>query len=168
MNTQTHSLADWVRLRGGIKISESTRDNTEIRHYCSRGQAGYNLLNAKTGRTLDELANDAICEGWLSYNSDHSDFLELLGKDIQAKRTGDMWARAWHPTRDWDDLIAVTDEELDLLFEDWDFFCGDCCSSCGNPEATLLYFGPQWQDMLCDDCTDMLESVCREEGLWLS
>lgn len=159
MNTQEHSLADWVRLRGGIAVSEITRDDTEIRDACSPKETGYTRVLSKNGRSLDETTSDYIMEFGRSYETTHSDFLADLKRDIQAKQAGNMWARVWHPTRDWDDLIAVTDEELDGLFEDWDFYCGDCCSSCGNPEASLLYFGPEWQDTICDGCCDMLEAV---------
>ena len=175
MNPETHSLADWVRLRGGIKISEITRDDTEIRAVCSRAEAGYNLLNSKRGRPLDELTGDAIVEGWIGPMSDHDDFLMLLGADIQAKRSGNDLARVWHYSRDLDDLLdnlthgADTDEEPD--FDDWQDWCGDCCSSCGNPQAdevwlcvpetdpNSVWLNFDWHDILCSECCNMIVKV---------
>ncbi len=106
IDVQKHSLVDWVRIFGGIKPSKVTRDATEIRHYCSRKESGYNLLNSRRGRSLDTLSTDAVAEGWLPEGSTHSDFLEALGRDIRAKQTGNMRARVWHPSRDLDDLIV--------------------------------------------------------------
>lgn len=167
MDAQTHSLADWVRLRGGIKISEITHDDTEIRAVCSRAEAGYNLLNSKRGRHLDELTGDAIIEGWIGPMAGHDEFLALLGQDIQAKRSGNDLARVWHFSRDLEDLI-VCDEEVD--FAAWWDYCGDCCSSCGNPVANWVllagegwqgFTGDGWQDTVCDDCVDMAGKVYR-------
>jgi hypothetical protein len=100
-----HSFADWVRLKGGIAPSAVTRDAGEIRHVASRKEAGYNLLNSRRGRSLDELTSDAIDEGWPVQGSTHDDFLALLDRDIRAKKSGDNLRRVWHPSRPLDDLL---------------------------------------------------------------
>lgn len=177
MNTETHSLADWVRLRGGIKISEICHDDTEIRAVCSRSEAGYNLLNSKRGRSLDELTGDAIVEGWIAPTADHDDFLMMLGNDIQAKRAGNDLARVWHFSRNLDDLLDELTHGADVEgeplgeFDEWFDYCGDCCSSCGNPESQDVWFSVpdndpnsewlnySWHDTLCDACCNMLIRV---------
>ena len=107
--------------------------------------------------------------------SDHDDFLMLLGNDIQAKRSGNDLARVWHYSRDLDDLLdnlthgADIDEEPD--FDEWADFCGDCCSSCGNPQAdevwlcvpetdpNSVWLNFDWHDILCDACCNMIVKV---------
>ena len=158
-NPEKHSLLDWVRLQGGIKPSNVTRDSEEIRHVCSRAQAGYNLINTKRGQTLDLLTSDAIACGFLSYNASHNEFLDMLGRDIQAKVEGKLWCRVFHPSKSWDDEY-ITFIEIETT-EDLDFLVECSCSSCGNPEASTLYLSDGWQDTICDDCMDMLAGVCR-------
>jgi hypothetical protein len=152
-SVEKHSLADWVRLKGGIAPSAITRDAGEIRHYCSRKEAGYNLIN-QNGETLDGLTYDAIAEGWLPDYATHDDFLSVLGSDIQAKRKGELLCRAWHPSRDWDDLI----EESRRVYHEW-----GGCEGCGNPEASVVLLSAdgaeEWYEVNCDPCVDMLEGV---------
>jgi hypothetical protein len=154
-NPEKHSLADWVRLKGGIRPSPITRDAEEIRHVASRKEAGYSLINYR-GETLDQLTSDSIQDGWLPYHANHCDFLNMLGSDIQAKLKNDAWCRVWHPSKSWDEMI----DETPLVLDDYDFLVAQSCSSCGNPEAETLYLG-EWQDTICDACCDMLEAVCR-------
>ena len=143
MNPETHSLADWVRLRGGIKISEITHDNTEIRAVCSRAEAGYNLLNSKRGKHLDELTGDAIVEGWIGPMSDHDDFLMLLGNDIQAKRSGNDLARVWHYSRDLDDLLDKVTHGADV-----------------DPEEGTM----SWRDDLFTSRSETLKEIADRKG----
>lgn len=156
-NPEKHSLADWVRISGGIKPSPVTRDAEEIRHICSRKENGYNLINYARGQSLDTLCSGAIEVGFLPYHAGHDDFLNLLGTDVQAKVSGQIWCRAWHPSKACDDIIESLESSLT---DDFDFANTLSCSSCGNPEAETLYIAKDWQDVLCDDCLDMLEGVC--------
>ena len=152
-NIEKHSIVDWVRMSGGIAISSVTRDAGEIRHVCSRKEIGYNLLN-KYGKTLDELTESARDEGWLPEYASHDDFLKIIGDDIQAKKNGNMMGRAWHPTRDWDDLLDDAMSKYDFPVE---------CVSCGNPVASYLLLSAdgisEWYEVNCDACVDMLEGL---------
>lgn len=159
-DAEKHSLADWVRISGGIKPSTVTHDGEEIRHVCSKAEMGYNLINTVRGRTLDELCSEAIEVGFLPFHAGHDDFLNALGSDIAAKLSGEIWRRFFHPSKSWDDEFIGA---IEMVFEtDLDFVNTLSCSSCGNPEAETLYLGGNWQDTICDDCLDMLEGVCGD------
>ena len=187
MNLETHSLADWVRLRGGIKISEITHDDTEIRAVCSPKEMGRRgmppgILNQKTGKSLDDLASKYIEEWGRSYETGHDDFLADLQRDIVARRNGDLLRRVWPPWFDVDSQIdKLLAEEPEPDFDDWADWCGDCCSSCGlSPEEARRIGKPEpdevwlripatdphsewivddWHDILCDECCNMIVKV---------
>jgi len=66
-------------------------------------------------------------------------------------------------------LALLSRENID--FSGWFDYCGDTCSSCGNPQADEVWFrlpdnDPNsewlhfdWHDILCNDCRTMLVKV---------
>ncbi|OGP64992.1 MAG: hypothetical protein A3K22_02110 [Deltaproteobacteria bacterium RBG_16_42_7] len=65
LNFETDSLSDYVRKAGGICIKHEALKG-ECKDYFSITE-GYNLLNNKTGKTLDYLLEGAMESGYLFY-----------------------------------------------------------------------------------------------------
>lgn len=119
-NPETDSLSSFVRLQGGI----STKDEYlkgECGDYFSITE-GYNLLNNKTGKTLDTLLLSAMEAGFLFFDATVTDFLDLLRQDVYSKKIG-KGGSAWSfAKQDWradsPDFDAMFDNDLeDAIFE---------------------------------------------------
>lgn len=80
---ETDSLADFVRLEGGISTTEGYMRG-EARQYFSIKE-GYNLINNKTGKTWDGLAERAWEEGFFDERPTIAEFIDKLKQDVDAK-----------------------------------------------------------------------------------
>jgi len=80
---KSSTLADFVRSQGGISSKDEymkgdVRDRFSIK-------AGYNLVNNKTGMTLDRLAEAAWEAGYFPERPTVSEFLDALREDVDAR-----------------------------------------------------------------------------------
>lgn len=92
-NPETHSLADFIRLYGGISTKADFLKG-EIRDYFSISE-GYGLINNKTGKSLDYLREAAIESGFLHLDADIRDLLDGLRQDVYSKKVfkrGSVWS----------------------------------------------------------------------------
>lgn len=98
-NTENHSLVDFIRLQGGLWPGETGEFKGEHRRYFSVKHSGYNLLNSKDGSSLDQ-ARMAAEDAGFSVPETTSEFLDLLVKDIEAKKYDEYGWRVWHPSKE--------------------------------------------------------------------
>mgnify|MGYP001600283676 CR=1 FL=1 len=124
-NPETHSLSDFVRLYGGISTKKEELKG-ECRDYFSISE-GYNLINNKTGKSLDYLLEAALEAGFLHFDADIRDLLDDLRRDVYSKkvfRKGCIWSlqkQDW--TADYADLetMVANVESCNLLDMDGDY-----------------------------------------------
>lgn len=98
----------------------------EITQFTIR-EGGYNLINNKTGKTLDELANMMFEHGFYSERPDINTFLSDLQADIAAKKPGKggalypmdtQYGDAWHATqREAHDMERLLDKHGDAVIQ---------------------------------------------------
>src|SRR4030067_2804122 len=112
LNYETDSLTDFVRKSGGISIKNEGLKG-ECRDYFSITE-GYNLLNNKTGKTLDYLLEGAMETGYLFFDADISDFLDALRKDVYSKKVFKKGCIFSFAKQDW----TVDTPDFDDMFED--------------------------------------------------
>lgn len=83
INPETDSLADFVRKSGGLSTkNEFMKGEIKDRFTIKEG---YNLVNNKTGSTLDEMRQKAQESGYIQEGSTVSDFLDMLRQDVDSK-----------------------------------------------------------------------------------
>ncbi len=95
-NPETDSLADFVKKSGGLS-TEKEMMKGEIRDRFSIKE-GYNLVNNKTGKTLDDMRQMAQEEGFIQEGTSVSDFLDLLRQDVDNKLQGKA-DRVWSSSK---------------------------------------------------------------------
>lgn len=77
---EPNTLLGWVRSKGGI-----WDESTGTESFRQKESGIPMLLSKENGRTFDELAKQAIDEGWLAKDSTSNDLMELLKNDISAQ-----------------------------------------------------------------------------------
>lgn len=77
------TLADFVRVRGGISAKDEFMKGEVRDRFSVKG--GYNLVNNKTGVTLDLLTEAAWEAGYFQDRPSVSEFLDALRSDVDAK-----------------------------------------------------------------------------------
>ena len=87
------SITDFVRKYGGLSVEKEALKG-EIRDRLTIKE-GYNLVNNKTGRTLDDMTQGAIAGGYLPEGSTIRDLLDIINKDIVAKKVKTQTGRSW-------------------------------------------------------------------------
>ena len=100
------TLADFIRDSGGISAKDEHMQG-EVRDKFSIKE-GYNLINNKTGKTLDLLAEAAWEAGYFAERPSVTEFLDALGEDVDARTSGTgsaVFAR--------EDLDAAMESQLD-------------------------------------------------------
>jgi len=78
--TEPNTLIGWIRSKGGI-----WDESTGMESFKQKESGLPGLLSKEKGRTFDELAKQAIDEGWLDKDSTGNDLMELLKRDISAQ-----------------------------------------------------------------------------------
>ena len=108
------TLADFIRDSGGISAKDEHLQG-ELRDRFSIKE-GYNLINNKSGKTLDLLAEAAWEAGYFSERPTPAEFLDALGEDVDA-RTSDT-GQAVFARQDIDAAMeAQLDEEYKRYLE---------------------------------------------------
>lgn len=80
----------WIQRRGGLWDPSLPG---EVRQFGNKEAKVVGLVNSKTGQPIDTLTTSAIVDGWLPEGSSTTDFLSLLGRDIQALKSGNAKLR---------------------------------------------------------------------------
>ena len=110
-NPETHSLADFIRQQGGISTKKEFLKG-ECRDYFSITE-GYNLLNNKTGKSLDYLLEACIEVGFLFFDATVTDLLNDLRQDVYSKKVFKKSCKWSFQKQDW----KTDDPDFDAMFE---------------------------------------------------
>ena len=103
---EIHSISQWVRLKGGIKETGMPGEARKIREQ----PGGLSLYNNKTGKTFDDLAQQAHAEGFPV--EDINTFIDILETDLTYKTTGQkVFSKAKQE--------YVSEKEFIKSYEDW-------------------------------------------------
>lgn len=124
-NPETHSLSDFIRIQGGISTKKEGLKG-ECRDYFSITE-GYNLINNKTGLSLDRLLEACIEAGFAFFDATVADLLDMLRQDVYSKKIGKGGTVWSFQKQDWKvdlpdfDMIFDNDLEDDIfeLTETW-------------------------------------------------
>lgn len=101
---ETHSLADFVRHSGGLSLDKEFLKGEVRDRFSIKG--GYNLVNNKTGRTLDQLAEMAWEDGYFPERPTTTEFLDALREDVDAKSAG-KGGKVWSARKqNYDDQLS--------------------------------------------------------------
>lgn len=87
------SITDFVRKYGGLSTEKEALTG-EIRDRLTIKE-GFNLVNNKTGHTLDDMTSASIAGGFLPEGATIRDFLDAVVNDITAKKAKTQTGRAW-------------------------------------------------------------------------
>lgn len=119
-NPETHSLTDFIRLQGGISTQKEGLKG-ECKDYFSIAE-GYNLINNKTGLSLDRLLEACTEAGFAFFDATVTDLLDMLRQDVYSKKIGKGGCQWSLQKQDWKvdlpDFDAMFDNDLeDDIFE---------------------------------------------------
>lgn len=115
-NPELHSLSDFIRTQGGISTKKEGLKG-ECRDYFSIAE-GYNLINNKTGKSLDHLLEAATEAGFAFFDATVADLIDMLRQDIYSKKMGKggtVWSFA---KQDWKYEIPDFDMIFDEIMDD--------------------------------------------------
>ena len=115
-NPEIHSLSDFVRLQGGISTKKEELKG-ECRDYFSISE-GYNLINNKTGKTLDRLLEVATEAGFCFFDATTTDLLDLLRRDVYSKKLGKGGCSWSFAKQDWKADLPDFDMMFDEVMEE--------------------------------------------------
>lgn len=107
---ESDSLADFVRKSGGLSIKDEALKGEVSDRFSIK--EGYNLINNKTGSTLDEMRSKAQESGFVPEGSSVSDFLDLLRKDVDIKLQGKT-DRIWSNQKQGNEIQNQQDQRID-------------------------------------------------------
>lgn len=86
-DTETDTLSTWVQKKGGINYQRETLKG-ELDRLREFGKGQFLVNKQGKGKTLDDLTQQAITEGFLNEGATSREFLDLLETDLSAKTTG--------------------------------------------------------------------------------
>jgi hypothetical protein len=101
---QPNTLVSWVRSKGGLWDPSLPGEVSQF----VKEQGVVGLVSKRTGRPLDELASQAVSDGWLPEGSQSSDLVEALKADLS--RVGTQ-RRVGAPGADIDQQVAAQMEQ---------------------------------------------------------
>lgn len=110
INYETDTLADFVRKSGGLSIEKETGMKGEIRDRFSI-KGGYNLVDNKTGRSLDDMGEIAWEAGYFRERPTVAELIDALDEDVRSKQAGKKGAHYSNLKQSWDDIFAEMEEE---------------------------------------------------------
>lgn len=105
------SLSDFVRTAGGINSKKEFMTG-EVRGFSIK--AGYNLINNKTGKTLEQLTEYATSYGYFKERPTIGEFVDALRSDVDAKISG-TGTRLYSS----EDMGSRLDAELDIQYAEY-------------------------------------------------
>lgn len=111
-NPETHSLSDFIRMQGGISTKKEGLKG-ECRDYFSIAE-GYNLINNKTGLSLDYLLEACIEAGFAFFDATVTDLLDMLRQDVYSKKMGKGGCVWSFQKQDW----KVDLPDFDMIFDE--------------------------------------------------
>ena len=112
-NPEVHSLYEFVMKSGGLSIKKEGALKGELRGYFSM-KAGLNLINNKTGLSVDDMTEIVSEAGFFPGETRVSpnEFLDALREDVDAKKAGNLNRRIRHPQYDYTEDIDAAAEDF--------------------------------------------------------
>ena len=113
------SITDFVRKYGGLSTEKEALKG-EIRDRLTIKE-GYNLVNNKTGRSLDDMTEASIAGGFLPEGSTIREFLDAIDNDVTAKKAKTQTGRAWSSFKQ---DFEIPERPLPNVGKDQEMFAG--------------------------------------------
>ena len=116
------SITDFIRKYGGLSLEKESLKG-EIRDRLTIKE-GYNLVNNKTGHTLDDMTGAAIAGGFLSEGASVRDLLDAINNDVTAKKAKTQTGRAWSIFKQDFEIPEQPAPEAPRIGKDQEMFAG--------------------------------------------
>src|SRR4030066_637479 len=116
------SITDFIRKYGGLSLEKEALKG-EIRDRLTIKE-GYNLVNNKTGHTLDDMTGAAIAGGFLSEGASIRELLDAINNDVTAKKAKTQTGRAWSIFKQDFEIPEQPAPEAPRIGKDQEMFAG--------------------------------------------